>query len=79
MTPVRILRYGQNLKFRVSRLILCAGLGLVALLVLPIESYAAACTNPNPTPTAPHDFDGDCKADILWHNDTNGQVSVLGS
>jgi len=42
---------------------------------------ATACTNPNPNPNPnpasfanPDDFNGDCRSDILWRNNTSEQV-----
>jgi hypothetical protein len=67
----RSLRDGRNLKFTLSGRYFAASLALMALLALPAESFAAPCSK-----SSPHDFDGDCKSDILWHNETTGAVSV---
>ncbi|MGC2300681.1 MAG: FG-GAP-like repeat-containing protein, partial [Acidobacteriaceae bacterium] len=35
--------------------------------------------NPNPNPesfNAPHDFNGDCKSDVLWRNSATGEVEI---
>ena len=55
-----------------------ASLVLVALLFMPAESFAkctVANSNPNPNPNpesfvSPGDFNGDCKSDILWQNNS---------